>query len=141
MFKDKSGLIWIGTSKGISTFNPNTNFLHFKSDPYDYNSLSGDSIYGIHKDDDNLLWMGTSEQGVNIMDGQEIKYLNTENSNLISNKIHDITAEFEDAFLNYNVAGEKIGNFSETLGEIMENIAEIKALAAKIELDLEDEDR
>ena len=102
LFKDKSGLIWIGTSKGISTFNPNTNFLHFKSDPYDYNSLSGDSIYGIHKDDDNLLWMGTSEQGVNIMDGQEIKYLNTENSNLISNKIHDITGYKDKVFIGTN---------------------------------------
>ena len=102
MFKDKSGLIWIGTSKGISTFNPNTNFLHFKSDPYDYNSLSGDSIYGIHKDDDNLLWMGTSEQGVNIMDGQEIKYLNTENSNLISNTIYDITGYKDKVFIGTN---------------------------------------
>ena len=28
---------------------------------------SGDSIYGIYKDDDNLLWLGTSEQDVNII--------------------------------------------------------------------------
>lgn len=75
------------------------------------------------------------------------KFKNAQNSHNFKgfvtaiNKMHDITAEFEDAFLNYNVAGEKIGNFSQTLGEIMENIAEIKALAYKIELDLEDEDR
>lgn len=46
--------------------------------------------------------MGTSEQGVNIMDGQEIKYLNTENSNLISNKIHDITGYKDKVFIGTN---------------------------------------
>ena len=91
MLKDKSGLIWIGTSKGISTFNPNTNFLHFKLDPYDYNSLSGDSIYGIYEDDDKTLWMGTNESGVNIINGESIKHLNKENSNIVSDKIQDIT--------------------------------------------------
>ena len=102
LFKDKSGLIWIGTHNGISTFNPDTNFLHFKSDPYDKNSISGDIIYGIHKDDDNLVWMGTSEQGVNIMDGKNTKYLHTENSNLISNTIHDITGYKDKIFIGTN---------------------------------------
>ena len=102
LFKDKSGLIWIGTHNGISTFNPNTNFLHFKSDPYDDNSISGDIIYGIYKDDDNLVWMGTSEQGVNIMDGKNVKYLHTENSNLLSNTIHDITGYKDKIFIGTN---------------------------------------
>ncbi|MBQ8997219.1 MAG: hypothetical protein IJ086_00840 [Clostridium sp.] len=91
LFKDKSGLMWVGTHKGISTFNPDINFLHFKSNPNDENAVSGDIIYGIHKDDDNLLWIGTSEQGVNIMDGKNTKYLHTENSDLLSNTIFDIT--------------------------------------------------
>ena len=48
LFRDKSGLIWIGTYKGIEIFNPDNNFLHFKRDPYN-NGLSGDTIYGIYK--------------------------------------------------------------------------------------------
>ena len=102
LFKDRSGLIWVGTYKGISTFNPNTKFLHFKSDKDDGNSISGDVIHGIYKDDDNLVWMGTSEQGVNIMNGQEVKYLNTENSNLLSNTIQDITGYKDKVFIGTN---------------------------------------
>ncbi|MBQ3422428.1 MAG: histidine kinase [Romboutsia sp.] len=103
LFKDKSGLIWIGTYNGISTFNPNVNFPHFKSDSSDNNSISGDVIHGIYKDDDNLVWLGTSEQGINIMkDGYGTKYLNTENSNLISNVIHDITGYKNKVFIGTN---------------------------------------
>ena len=99
LFKDKSRLIWIGTYSGISTFNPSSDFLHFKADSYDNNSLSGNSIYGIYKDDDNLLWIGTSEQGINIINEKEIKYLNTENSNLLSNTILDITGYKNKVFI------------------------------------------
>lgn len=102
LFKDKSGLIWIGTHNGIATFNPDTKFSHFKSDPYDSNSISGDSIYGIYKDDDNLLWLGTSEQGVNIINEKEVKYLHTENSNLLSNTIIDITGYENKVFIGTN---------------------------------------
>ena len=98
LLKDKSGLMWVGTYNGISTFNPDTNFLHFKSDPYD-NSISGDIVYGIHKDDDNILWIGTSEQGVNIIDGEKVKYLNTENSNLLNDTIVDITGYKDKVFI------------------------------------------
>lgn len=102
LFKDNSGLIWVGTYRGISTFNPNTSFLHFKSEPYHDNSLSGDVIHGIYKDDDNLVWMGTSENGINIMNGYEIKYLSTENSNLLSNTIQDITGYKDKVFIGTN---------------------------------------
>ena len=63
---------------------------------------SGDSIYGIYKDDDNLLWLGTSEQGVNIINEKEVKYLHTENSNLLSNTIIDITGYENKVFIGTN---------------------------------------
>ena len=46
--------------------------------------------------------MGTSEQGINIMNGKEVKYLNTENSNLLSNTIHDITGYKNKVFIGTN---------------------------------------
>ena len=55
LFKDRSGLIWVGTYRGISAFNPNTKFQHYKSDKEDSNSIRGDVIQGIYKDDDNLV--------------------------------------------------------------------------------------
>ena len=91
LLKDSSGLIWIGTYSGISRFNPNSSFTHFKSDPYDNNSISGNVIHGIYEDDDKTLWIGTNESGVNIINGESIKHLNKENSNLVSDLIEDIT--------------------------------------------------
>ena len=102
LFKDRSGIIWLGTYRGVSIFNPDTKFLHFKSNPNDNDSINGDMIQGIYKDDDNLVWMGTGEQGINIMDGKSTKYINTENSNLLSNTIQDITGYKDNIFIGTN---------------------------------------
>ena len=100
LLKDSSGLIWIGTYSGISRFNPNSNFTHFKLDPYEDNSISGNVIHGIYEDDDKTLWIGTNESGVNIINGESIKHLNKENSNIVSDLIEDITG-----FKNYIFIG------------------------------------
>ena len=102
LFKDRSGVIWIGTYRGVSIFNPDTKFLHFESNPNDNDSINGDMIQGIYKDDDNLVWMGTGEQGINIMDGKSTQYINTENSNLLSNTIQDITGYKDNIFIGTN---------------------------------------
>ena len=104
LLKDSSGLIWIGTYSGISRFNPNSSFTHFKSDPYDNNSISGNVIHGIYEDDDKTLWIGTNESGVNVINGESIKHLNKENSNIVSDLIEDITG-----FKNYIFIGTNEG--------------------------------
>jgi ligand-binding sensor domain-containing protein len=99
LLRDNSGLIWVGTYKGISTFKPNTNFLHFKSTPNDRNSLMGNVIQGIYRDyyNDTLL-LGSSGEGVNIFDGTKNTRLSKENSDLISNEIRDITGYKDKVF-------------------------------------------
>ena len=104
LLKDSSGLIWIGTYSGISRFNPNSNFTHFKLDPYEDNSISGNVIHGIYEDDDKTLWIGTNESGVNVINGESIKHLNKENGNLVSDLIEDITG-----FKNYIFIGTNEG--------------------------------
>ena len=104
LLKDSSGLIWIGTYSGISRFNPNSNFTHFILDPYEDNSISGNVIHGIYEDDDKTLWIGTNESGVNIINGESIKHLNKENSNIVSDLIEDITG-----FKNYIFIGTNEG--------------------------------
>ena len=104
LLKDSSGLIWIGTYSGISRFNPNSNFTHFKLDPYEDNSISGNVIHGIYEDDDKTLWIGTNESGVNVINGESIRHLNKENSNLVSDLIEDITG-----FKNYIFIGTNEG--------------------------------
>ena len=104
LLKDSSGLIWIGTYSGISRFNPNSNFTHFKLDPYEDNSISGNVIHGIYEYDDKTLWIGTNKSGVNIINGESIKHLNKENSNIVSDLIEDITG-----FKNYIFIGTNEG--------------------------------
>ncbi|WP_294407315.1 two-component regulator propeller domain-containing protein [uncultured Clostridium sp.] len=102
LLKDKSGIIFVGTYRGISIFNPVKSFYHFKARPSYENSLSGNSINGIYKDSNDTLWIGTSEDGVNIIDGDYIQHLNTSNSNLIGDKIHDITGKDNRVFIGTN---------------------------------------
>lgn len=102
LLRDSSGLIWVGAYSGISVFNPNSSFYHFKSQPNNENSLSGNNINGIYKDNNKTLWIGTSQEGVNIINGNEIEYLNKENSNLISNSIFEITGVNNYVFIGTN---------------------------------------
>ena len=48
------------------------------------------------------MWLGTSEQGINIINEKEVKYLHTENSNLLSNTIIDITGYENKVFIGTN---------------------------------------
>lgn len=92
LIEDKSGLIWVGTYKGISIFDPNNSFQHYKHDPFDKNSLSSNMIHGIYEDDDGYIWVGTSLNGVNIINKENDKYytLTSQNSDLCDNTIQDI---------------------------------------------------
>ena len=71
IYEDKSGAIWIGTTDGISLFNPENLFNYYKSDPFDNNSLSSDNISGIYEDNEGLLWIGTIFNGLNIFDREK----------------------------------------------------------------------
>lgn len=102
LLKDSSGLIWIGAYSGISIFNPDSNFYHFKAKPNDENSLIGNNFNGIYIDSDEVLWIGTSEYGVNVINGNSIKHINKDNSNLISNSIFDITGVNNHIFIGTN---------------------------------------
>ena len=66
--EDRLGMIWIGSTLGISIFNPNNNFINYRNNVLDDNSLSDNHISGIYEDNDEMLWIGTVFTGVNILD-------------------------------------------------------------------------
>ena len=66
--QDSTGLIWVGTYTGINIFEPNNKIIQYKSDPLNDNSLSSNIIQGVYEDDNGLLWIGTKNRGINIMD-------------------------------------------------------------------------
>ncbi|WP_321331603.1 two-component regulator propeller domain-containing protein [uncultured Bacteroides sp.] len=57
--KDRSGMLWIGTYKGLSCFNPDKNtFINYKNKN---NLLPGYVVYTILEASDGRIWAGTSE--------------------------------------------------------------------------------
>ena len=90
LLKDSSGLIWVGAYSGISIFNPRNNFKHYRANPFDKNSLNGNMVNSIYREADETLWIGTNDGGINIIEGDTIKHLKKENSNINSNEVYEI---------------------------------------------------
>ncbi len=102
--EDQNGLIWMGSSNGIISFDPkqafNSNFRINRikvprndgTDLADY-LLDGMQVNCIAVDASNCKWIGTNNHGVfyvNPDGSQIIRQFTTENSQLLSNKIYDI---------------------------------------------------
>ena len=100
ILEDYSGLIWIGTYSGVSTFDPYSTIGHYKNDPFNSKSINEKAVSGIYEDDDGLLWIGTSSSGVNILnkDRDVIELLTTANG-LSNNRITDIVGAGDYIFI------------------------------------------
>ena len=73
--KDTEGNIWLGTFRGLSIFNPNTNsfnnYYHQTSQPY---TISQNSVRCFFKDKQNGIWLGTYYGGLNYYHKSDIKF-------------------------------------------------------------------
>ncbi|MGL4740369.1 MAG: ligand-binding sensor domain-containing protein [Sarcina sp.] len=81
IFKDKTGLMWIGTSNGISIANMEQNFTNYQKRIGEKDSLSGKSVFGIYEDEIGNLWAGTNADGLNKINRKtdEYEYFKMEN--------------------------------------------------------------
>lgn len=81
LFMDRTGIVWVGTRNGglnkfivknISADNPAGIgcFIRYTSNPKDPKSLNNNTIYSIHDDSRNNLWIGTNEGGLSRFDPQ-----------------------------------------------------------------------
>ncbi len=68
MYKDRGGIIWIGTEYGLNKFDKRKNeFIHYTTEPLNKNSLNDDKVWSICKDRDGITWIGT-DKGLNRFD-------------------------------------------------------------------------
>ncbi len=68
IFEDKFGVLWIGTSSGVSKFDPSKQeFIHYTEIPGEKNSLKGKDVWSICETDDKIVWIGT-RLGLNRLD-------------------------------------------------------------------------
>ena len=72
--QDREGILWLGTSGGLSRFDKKTGkFENFRHDPDDSDSLGHNSIWTVTADPDGLIWVGT-EEGLDAYDGKTKKF-------------------------------------------------------------------
>jgi len=71
--KDRSGNLWIatlggGVNKLITHPDGKEEFIHYKHNPQDINSLSENDVYVVYEDKYGILWFGTYRRGLNRFD-------------------------------------------------------------------------
>lgn len=66
LFQDSKGFIWLGTQNGLNRYD-GSDFVVYRHEVNNPNSLSFSEIYGIVEDDDGFLWVGTAN-GLNRLD-------------------------------------------------------------------------
>jgi two-component system, sensor histidine kinase ChiS len=67
--EDHNGQLWLGSVAGLIRFDPSTNqFSYHRHDPLDSQSLSYNIVSSLLIDNTGILWIGTSGQGINILD-------------------------------------------------------------------------
>jgi ligand-binding sensor domain-containing protein len=66
MIQDQMGVLWIGThGDGLYSFDSNTGSTsHYRQDPEQPGSLSGNWVYALLEDDSGTIWVGTRESGL-----------------------------------------------------------------------------
>jgi signal transduction histidine kinase/ligand-binding sensor domain-containing protein/CheY-like chemotaxis protein len=67
ILQDSRGFMWFGTHDGLNRYD-GYNFVVYRNDPDDRNSLSGGIVYGLFEDSSGSLWVGTETGGLNKFD-------------------------------------------------------------------------
>ena len=80
MFRDREGILWIGTGNGLNRFNTQSNdFTRYQNDPKEINSISPGSIWVIEDGGGDSLWIGTSN-GLDLMNKRTGKFTHLRNN-------------------------------------------------------------
>ncbi|NCD69921.1 hybrid sensor histidine kinase/response regulator [Mucilaginibacter agri] len=67
ILQDSRGFMWIGTRDGLNRYD-GYQFIIYRNDPNDKNSLSGNFVQDIVEDKNGNLWIATQSSGINMYD-------------------------------------------------------------------------
>lgn len=76
IYEDRQKRLWLGYfNDGLSLFDRKTNnFTHFRSNPNDPLSISGNNVWSIAEDENSNLWLGIIGGGLNFFDTQKKQF-------------------------------------------------------------------
>ncbi len=74
IFQDDKGFIWIGTNDGLNRYD-GINFVTFKNDPADTNTLYDNSVLTLKEDHNHNMLIGTT-QGLSMYNREKDQFLN-----------------------------------------------------------------
>ncbi len=127
--KGNDELIWLGTLKGLYSFNPkNQKWVHYKNIPGDMTSLSYDLIFCICPDPiepNRYLWIGTKGGGLNKFDIQtgNCKRLGSKDGlpndviyGIVTDADKDLWMSTNNGISRYNIKNNTFTNFNEKDG-------------------------
>ncbi|MEO6732940.1 MAG: two-component regulator propeller domain-containing protein [Ferruginibacter sp.] len=88
ILQDRNGKMWLGTKgNGLYSAEPvdsnavRYKLTHYRSDKNDIYSISSDLIYSLLQDKNGRIWVGTFENGLNLVinNGDQLKFINAKN--------------------------------------------------------------
>ena len=76
MLVDQNGQVWLATLLGLFRFDPQTEQFsnHFTHQPNDPNSLSSNRPFSLFEDEAGLIWIGTQNAGLNLLDPRQGRF-------------------------------------------------------------------
>jgi ligand-binding sensor domain-containing protein len=69
IIQDRFGFVWLGTSDGLNMYD-GYEFIIFKHEPLNRNSISSNYITCLLEDRDGNIWIGTKDGGLNLFNRQ-----------------------------------------------------------------------
>lgn len=96
VYQDKNGFLWIGTEEGLNRYD-GYNFITYRHDPKNKNSISDNAINAIYEDEKGKFWIAT-RNGLNIFDPVKdafthFKHNSNDHQSISSDKLTDVTAD------------------------------------------------
>jgi signal transduction histidine kinase/ligand-binding sensor domain-containing protein/DNA-binding response OmpR family regulator len=75
--QDNNGVYWVGTTTGLLQYDlSNNTFTKVKNNPLDPSSINSHQIQSLYKDNTNIIWVGTLNEGLNVYNPELISFPN-----------------------------------------------------------------